>query len=84
MPQAFHESGRGVDDAFIDRSNVDCFPLLCGRQPVWIDLQDQLGNLVRVEVELETQVRRGLTGLCNLRGDRQSYGNTIMRDASYS
>lgn len=38
------------------------------------NLQDQLGNLVRVEVQLERKVGRGMAGLRDLCGNRQCDG----------
>ena len=70
MRQTLHHPGCGADNAGGDRRDVNGISLLSGRQTVGKHLQDHVGNLVRVEVQLESQIGIDMAGLRDLGSDR--------------
>ena len=82
----FEQPCRGVDDPQVDRADVDATVLWHARQAVRIHLQDQLGNLVRVEIQPEREVRLGGAGFRDLashwqiHGEHQHPGRVVLID----
>jgi len=68
--ETLHQPGRGLDNGLVNRSDVNGAALLNGRHTARKNLQDQFGNLVRVEIEPESEVRFGMAGARDLRCNR--------------
>src|SRR5215469_12036606 len=74
MRQTLQQSYCRVDDARISRSDVNSAPLLDGWQAIWKHLQNQIGDLARIEIDDERKIGLGAARLRDLRSDRQSHG----------